>query len=89
MHKLVLFLKDTSGATAIEYGLIAAGIAVAIIVAVQTTGTNLQGTFNSVANALQWFSRFLTVSVSEERGRPSGRPLPFVLRADRYAACFC
>jgi pilus assembly protein Flp/PilA len=39
MHKLVLFLKDTSGATAIEYGLIAAGIAVAIIVAVQTTGT--------------------------------------------------
>jgi Flp pilus assembly pilin Flp len=32
---------------------IAAGIAVAIIVAVQTTGTNLQGTFNSVANALQ------------------------------------
>jgi pilus assembly protein Flp/PilA len=53
MHKLVRFLKDNSGATAIEYGLIAAGIAVAIIVAVQTTGTNLQGTFNSVANALQ------------------------------------
>ena len=54
MHKLVLrFLKDNSGATAIEYGLIAAGIAVAIIVAVQATGTTAKGTFNSVANALQ------------------------------------
>ena len=38
-------------ATAIEYGLIAAGISVAIITAVQLTGTNLTGTFNSVANA--------------------------------------
>jgi pilus assembly protein Flp/PilA len=54
MNKLVLrFLKDNSGATAIEYGLIAAGIAVAIIVAVQSTGTAVKGTFNSVANALQ------------------------------------
>jgi pilus assembly protein Flp/PilA len=54
MNKLVLrFLKDNSGATAIEYGLIAAGIAVAIIVAVQATGTAVKGTFNSVANALQ------------------------------------
>ena len=54
MHKLVLrFLKDNSGATAIEYGLIAAGIAVPIIVAVQATGTAVKGTFNSVANALQ------------------------------------
>ena len=35
------FLKDESGATAIEYGLIAAGIAVAIITVVQTVGTNL------------------------------------------------
>ena len=88
MHKLALFLKDTSGATAIEYGLIAAGIAVAIIVAVQTTGTNLRG--RSIASLMHCssFSRLPTVSVSEERGRPSGRPLPFVLRADRYA-CFC
>jgi pilus assembly protein Flp/PilA len=43
------FLKDQSGATAIEYGLIAAGIAVVIIAAVQSVGTNLQGTFNKVA----------------------------------------
>ena len=54
MNKLVMrFLRDNSGATAIEYGLIAAGIAVAIIVAVNATGTAVKGTFNSVANALQ------------------------------------
>jgi pilus assembly protein Flp/PilA len=47
------FCKDHSGATAIEYGLIAAGIAVAIIVAVQTLGTNLNTTFSSVSTALK------------------------------------
>ena len=47
------FLQDDSGATAIEYGLIAAGIAVAIIVAVQTLGTNLNTTFSSVSTALK------------------------------------
>jgi len=46
------FLKDQSGATAIEYGLIAAGIAVVIIAAVQSVGTNLKTTFNSVASAV-------------------------------------
>jgi len=53
MSKLVLrFLKDNSGVTAIEYGLIAALIAVVIITAVTAVGTNLTGTFNSVAGAL-------------------------------------
>jgi pilus assembly protein Flp/PilA len=47
------FLKNQSGATAIEYGLIAAGIAVVIITAVQLVGTNLSGTFNNVANAVK------------------------------------
>jgi len=47
------FLQDQSGATAIEYGLIAAGISVAIIVAVQTLGTNLNTTFSSVSTALK------------------------------------
>ena len=43
MRKLVLrFLNDDGGTTAIEYGLIAAGISVAIIVAVNTLGTNLK-----------------------------------------------
>ncbi|MGB6536213.1 MAG: Flp family type IVb pilin [Xanthobacteraceae bacterium] len=47
------FLKDRSGATAIEYGLIAAGISVAIIAVVQGLGSNLKTTFGSVSTALQ------------------------------------
>ncbi len=47
------FLRDESAATAIEYGLIAAGIAVAIITVVTTVGTNLQTTFTSVGNAVR------------------------------------
>jgi len=43
------FIKDESGATAIEYGLIAALIAVVVITAVTTIGTNLKGTFDNVA----------------------------------------
>jgi pilus assembly protein Flp/PilA len=46
------FMNDQSGATAIEYGLIAAGISVAIIAVVQTVGTNLNATFTAVSNAL-------------------------------------
>jgi pilus assembly protein Flp/PilA len=49
---LLKFLKDESGATAIEYGLIAAGISVAIIAAVQGLGTKLSATFTSVSGAL-------------------------------------
>ena len=47
------FLRNESGATAIEYGLIAAGISVAIIAAVQGLGTKLVSTFTSVQNALK------------------------------------
>jgi pilus assembly protein Flp/PilA len=46
------FAKDESGATAIEYGLIAAGISVAIIAVVQGLGSKLKTTFTSVQNAL-------------------------------------
>ena len=53
MPVLNRFLKDESGATAIEYGLIAAGISVAIIVVVQGLGTKLNTTFTSVSNALR------------------------------------
>jgi pilus assembly protein Flp/PilA len=49
---LTRFLKEESGATAIEYGLIAAGIAVAIIAVVQGLGTNLNTTFSSVSTAI-------------------------------------
>jgi len=53
MSVLRRFLGDESGATAIEYGLIAAGISVAIITVVKNVGTNLSGTFTSVQEALQ------------------------------------
>ncbi|HET9715813.1 MAG TPA: Flp family type IVb pilin [Pseudolabrys sp.] len=53
MRKVFAFLKDESGATAIEYGLIAAGISVVIIAAVQTVGTNLNTTFTSIGTALK------------------------------------
>ena len=46
------FLKDENGATAIEYGLIAALISVVIIGAATAVGTSLSTTFNSVATAL-------------------------------------
>ena len=46
------FLKDESGATAIEYGLIAAGISVAIIAVVNTLGGQLVTTFSNVSSAL-------------------------------------
>jgi pilus assembly protein Flp/PilA len=49
MSLLQRFIKDQSGATAIEYGLIAAGIAVVIITAVNSVGTNLTAVFNKVA----------------------------------------
>jgi pilus assembly protein Flp/PilA len=46
-------LKDEKGATAIEYGLIAALIAVAAISAMTSLGTNLKGTFNKAANSMK------------------------------------
>jgi pilus assembly protein Flp/PilA len=47
------FVKDESGATAIEYGLIAAGIALAIIAAVNGLGTNLNDKFTSINTSLK------------------------------------
>src|ERR1700693_5018436 len=47
------FVKDESGATAIEYGLIAAGISLAIIAVVNGLGTNLNGQFASINNSLK------------------------------------
>jgi pilus assembly protein Flp/PilA len=49
---LIKLLKNEDGATAIEYGLIAALIAVAAIAALQLVGTNLTSTFNNVASKL-------------------------------------
>jgi pilus assembly protein Flp/PilA len=47
------FLKDESGATAIEYGLIAAGIAIAIITAVNGLGTELSSKFVAISTSLK------------------------------------
>ena len=53
MTKLVArFVKDESGATAIEYGLIAAGISLAIIAAVNGLGTNLSTKFGNIRDSL-------------------------------------
>jgi len=50
---LIRFRRDESGATAIEYGLIAAGIAAAIIVVVNTLGTNVNTAFTSISTQLK------------------------------------
>ena len=50
---LLSFLSDESGATAIEYGLIAAGISLAIIAVVNGLGTNLNDKFTLVNNSLK------------------------------------
>jgi len=50
---LKAFAKNESGATAIEYGLIAAGIAVAIATIVTTLGTDISATFTSVDSSLK------------------------------------
>jgi len=47
------FLSDEAGATAIEYGLIAAGISIAIIATVNGLGTNLNNMFTSINNSLK------------------------------------
>jgi pilus assembly protein Flp/PilA len=52
MKTLKRFAKDESGATAIEYGLIAAGISVAIITVVQGLGTKLTTTFSNITSKL-------------------------------------
>jgi pilus assembly protein Flp/PilA len=53
MQTFSAFLKDESGATAIEYGLIAAGISIVIIASVNSVGTTLNGTFSTVSTQLK------------------------------------
>jgi pilus assembly protein Flp/PilA len=52
MRNFARLLRDESGATAIEYGLIAALIAVVIITAVSSVGTHLSTTFNTIAGKI-------------------------------------
>lgn len=53
MYIISRFIKDESGATAIEYGLIAALIAVVIITALTSVGTNLSAKFNTISTSLK------------------------------------
>jgi pilus assembly protein Flp/PilA len=53
MSRVLTFINDESGATAIEYGLIAAGISVVIIATVNAIGTNLNAKFNSISTQLK------------------------------------
>ena len=53
MSKVSAFIKDESGATAIEYGLIAVGISVVIIATVNAIGTTLNAKFQSVSTQLK------------------------------------
>ena len=53
MAKLYGFFRDQSGATAIEYGLIAAGISIAIIAVINGLGSQLNSTFSSISTQLK------------------------------------
>jgi pilus assembly protein Flp/PilA len=53
MRQIIKFLKDENAATAIEYGLIATGIAVAIIPVITGLGTKLKGTFSTISTAIK------------------------------------
>jgi pilus assembly protein Flp/PilA len=53
MRLIVKFLKDESAATAIEYGLIATGIAVAVIPVITGLGTKLKTTFSTISTAIK------------------------------------
>jgi pilus assembly protein Flp/PilA len=53
MHLVIKFLKDESGATAIEYGLIATGIALAVIPVITGLGSKLKTTFSTVSAAVK------------------------------------
>ena len=53
MRMLIRFLRDETGATAIEYGLIAAGISIAIVAVVNGLGTKLNTKFSSINTSLK------------------------------------
>ena len=53
LARSMAFIRNEEGASAVEYGLLIAGIAVAVMTAIYTIGTNLNTKFNSVATKLQ------------------------------------
>ena len=73
MQMLYRFLKDETGATAIEYGLIAALVSVVIITAVATSGGNLTATFTSINTCLADPERPASSSSAMRASPPVGR----------------
>ena len=53
MYLLARFLRDESGATAVEYGLLAAGLALGIFAAVSSLGTKMSGVFSSLSTSIK------------------------------------
>jgi pilus assembly protein Flp/PilA len=53
MSKIVRFLTNESGATAIEYGLVAAGVSIAVIAIVNTMGSQLNANFTNISTRLE------------------------------------
>ena len=53
MYSIVAFLKDESGATAIEYGMMAAGISVVILATLNTVGSKLNAKFDEISGLLK------------------------------------
>ena len=64
LHALKSYMQDTKGATAIEYGLIVGGVAVVILAAVFSVGTELSGLFESVAAVFESTERCVEVDSS-------------------------
>ena len=87
MKKLIVrFVKDESGVTAIEYGLIAGLISVVILVAVQLLGGSLEALFNQIANAL---GAALSRSTFELALRNHAVSYPGVKRCPRSSLSSC
>jgi Flp pilus assembly protein, pilin Flp len=94
MSKVVAFLKNESGATAIEYGLIAAGISVVIIATVNAIGSSLNTKFNDISTQLKYFldapllSRFNQPVVRSLAGRNlSAAAMPAKRKAMSAISC--
>src|SRR4029078_9277544 len=68
MSRLVAFFKDETGATAIEYGLIAAGISVVIIASVNAIGSKLNSTFQTISDSLKYIGQYCDAEAAGNGG---------------------
>ena len=80
MLRIRKLIKNRKGATAIEYGLIAALIAVAAITAMQGLGTSIRTTFNNAASAMNGYAASRRDQPERAVGAGSRRPFHLALR---------